>query len=94
MHWRYLHLCAFESRQNLTDHIRIDSHKRPLDDFAFGIPRARRESQPERCAISLLGIQHETREFGRFAKTYRQKPGRERIQRAGVSGFFGVEQAL
>ena len=45
-------------------------------------------------AIGLLALLHEGDRLRRFAEGDRQEAGGERIERAGVTGLLGVEEAL
>ncbi len=63
------------------------------NDFAFGITRTAGFAQFQRGRIGFVGINQILGELGRFAEANRQKPCGQRIEYAGMSGFFGTEQA-
>src|SRR6185436_18385257 len=48
----------------------------------------------DREAVALAAVHHEGNRLGGFAERNRQAAGCERIERAGVAGAFGLEQAL
>ena len=64
---------------------------RVFDHLALGIAGGRALPQTYRRAITFVGIQQGDGEFGGFAETDRQQAGGQRIERAGMSGFLGVD---
>ena len=62
-------------------------------DLAFGIAGGGGLSQAQQGAIGFIGIQQSHRKFGCLAEADRQQAGGEGIERAGVPGLFGLEQA-
>ena len=44
--------------------------------------------------VGLAAVHHERNGLGRFAERDRQEPGGQRIERAGMAGALGLEQAL
>src|SRR6185295_19048200 len=48
----------------------------------------------DREAVALAAVHHEGNRLGGFAERNRQAAGGERIERAGMAGALGLEQAL
>ena len=62
------------------------------DDFALGVVRIRGLSEADGKAVGLERVGDIGDGLGRLAEGDGQNPGRGRVERAGVSGFFRTER--
>src|SRR5207248_9983675 len=85
---------AGEARQQGPDRFRRRPQFAGLRYPAFGIVGVALLAPGDREAVALAAIHHERNRLGRFAERDRQAAGRQRIERAGVAGALGLEQAL
>ena len=63
-------------------------------DLAVGIVGVGFRAPEHGEAIGLLAVLHERHGLGRLAESDRQNARGQRVERAGVAGLLGVEQAL
>src|SRR4051812_49846993 len=61
---------------------------------ALGIVGVALLAPGDREAVALAAVHHEGNRLGGLAERDRQAAGRQRIERAGVAGALGLEQAL
>jgi len=71
----------------------LDRHRPGRDDLAFGVATVGLHAQLYHRLVSLVGVEQHLRELGRLAEGERQQTGRHRVERTGVTGLGGVEQA-
>jgi len=90
--WQLLYRPA-KLRQHRAHLIQCRGHLMLGDHLAFGISCRGGLSETHGGTIAFISIQQSIRKFGRLAKTDRQQTGGKRIERAGVPGFFRLEQA-
>ncbi|MCY1377676.1 hypothetical protein D9M69_652600 [compost metagenome] len=92
VHGRHLLNRAGETVQHLDHLTHAAGHGPGLDHLALGVAGAGLHAQPHGGLVGLVGIQVELAELGGGTETQRQHTGGERVQRAGVAGFFSAQQ--
>ena len=93
VHRRELLDLAAKSGQHGIDFGLSDLDRMFGGDLAFGIAGGGGLTQAQQGAIGFVGIQQGIGKFGGFAEADRQQAGGQGIERAGVPGLFGLEQA-
>src|SRR5206468_7167267 len=85
---------AGEARQQGPDRFRRWPQFAGLGYPALGIVGVALFAPGDREAVALAAVHHERNSLGGLAEGDRQAAGRQRIERAGVAGALGLEQAL
>src|SRR2546423_1992685 len=85
---------AGETRQQCPDRVGGRPQFAGLGHPAFGIVGVALLAPGNREAVALAAVHHEGNRLGGFAERDRQAAGCQWIERAGVAGALGLEQAL
>ncbi|MNY14299.1 hypothetical protein D3C86_1474690 [compost metagenome] len=84
---------ADEGRQRRLHRLDRGPHVGPGDNLALAVDAVGGDAPVDGEAIDLLGVHHEGHGLGRLAQGNRQNARGQRVQRPGVTGLLGVEQA-
>ena len=60
------------------------------DDRALAVAGLGAHAESQYGAIALVGIEQAYRKLRRFAETHRQQSAGQRVECAGMTGFFGI----
>jgi hypothetical protein len=94
MHWRHLQDAPAKGRQRRLDGGAVEVDRRGGDHLAVDVATCRADAEAHLRHIRLVRVEQHLRELGGVAEAQWQKAGGEGIERAGVPGLLGFEQAL
>ncbi len=85
---------ATEGRQRPLEPRTVDRRVAALDHLAFSVAGIGAFTEPDPRLIVLVRVQQNPGQLGRLAQTDRQHPRSQGIETPGMTGLFGLVQAL